>query len=263
MYGRRVLTVLRAIYALGALLVAIVGGMVCGTVFALPFIVLPRGRRERHSIRAATVFSAFVLRTVLFHRLEVTGDSGLSADQGALFICNHRSWLDPVVMMGQTRSQGLSKDIIKYIPFIGIYGWLTGAVYFDRRSPRDRQRAREEVCMLLRSGARIHMFPEGTRSRSGELAERVFLTLPKDCFAQGIPVVPCAVWGTENTLPVRGVAAFPFQSSRLHVGRALQPADFHDADAFADACWARVRQHVTELREREGMPGAGFEPALP
>jgi 1-acyl-sn-glycerol-3-phosphate acyltransferase len=247
-------------YALGVLLGAIASAFVVGTALALPFAPLPRGRRERYTLTAAVIWARSVL-ALLGTTVVVTGESGLPSDTGALLLCNHRSWLDPLVLMAALRSNGLSKLEILFIPIIGFYGWLTGAVFFDRRVPAARHRARDEVMKLVRGGTRIQVFPEGTRSRDGQLREKVYLTLVEDCFRAGVPVVPCAVWATERVLPPGRPEAWPGQTVYLDVGPALDPRGFADAQAFAQACWSAVVRRVHRFESE--VPGAGLEPALP
>lgn len=234
-----------------ALIAASLAAFLVGVPLATPFLVIPRGRRERFTIVAAVVWAHVVLRAVLFVRPVVTGAATLPGTTGALYLCNHRSWLDPVLMIAYTRSQGLSKALVFWLPFIGFYGWLTGAVFFNRRSPAQRMRARDEVMRLLRGGHRIHVFPEGTRTRDGRLNEKVYLTLVKDCFAAGLPVVPCAVMHTERAIPTNRPGAVPFRTCRLDVGTPMWPKDHADAEAFAQACWAAVVERVARL-EAEG-----------
>lgn len=230
----------------------IASSIVVGTVAVLPFAVVPRGRRERFTIVPAAAWAQFVLRALLMCHIKVTGDSGLEADKGAIVFCNHRSWVDPLLLLAYTRSNGLSKLGILFIPFVGFFAWLTGAVFFDRARSDARARARNEVRKLVTGGARVHVFPEGTRTRDGKLAERVYLLLAMDCYADGVPVVPCAVWGTERALPVGRPLAFPLQPVRLHVGEALHPRDFRNSKEFARAAWDRVVRQVAML-EGEAM----------
>lgn len=97
------------VYGLGVLLGATVSGFVIGTVGVLPFAVVPRGRRERLAMPAAALWARTVLG-MLAVRFEVRGQIGLRPDEGALIVCNHRSWVDPVALMAATRSNGLSKN---------------------------------------------------------------------------------------------------------------------------------------------------------
>lgn len=238
-------------YGIAVLGLATCAALCVGTCMALPLAWLPRGRRERWTIHAARVFAWIVVRVLLVGRPVVRGEVDLPVGQGALVVCNHRSWLDPMVLLVWTGANGLSKQQILYLPVIGFYGWLTGAVFFDRHSKAARSRAREEVLHLLRSGCRVALFPEGTRSRDGELREQVYLRLIEDCHAEGIPVVPCAVWGTERSLPTARPAAIPAQRFLFSRGKPRWPAEHATPEAFAADCWRAVREQVESLRRAE------------
>jgi len=237
-----------------ALTLAMVSALVVGTTTVLPFVVLPRGRRERYAIVGAAGWAWFAVHVLLLARPRVVADAPLPAGQGALVVCNHRSWVDPLVLMYATRASGLSKQAILWIPFVGLYGWLSGSVFFNRGNPAQRARARREVMSLVRSGHRIQLFPEGTRTRDGNLLERVHLVLVHDCYEAGLPVVPCALYGTERPLPPERMFARPFQSFDVSIGRALWPKDFPDADAFAEAVWGDVKARVARITPANAPP---------
>jgi len=242
---------LYATYGQLVLAVSLVLGFVVGTFGILPLAPLGRGVREPYAMVAAQVWARAVVQGLLATRVVVTGDMGLRGGEGAVLFCNHRSWLDPLVLMGETRSNGLSKSQILWIPFIGLYGWLAGAVFFDRSSSQARRFAREEVMRLVKSGSRIQVFPEATRSRDGRLRERVYLRLAMDAWNNGLPVVPCAIMGSERVLPPTRWVAHPGQLVRLDIHPALRPADFESAREFGQACWDRVKERVAALEVLE------------
>ena len=237
-------------YGLAVISLCVLAACVVGTVGALPFIVVPRGRRERWTVRVAQVWAWFVVRVLLLCRPVVTGQHGLGPTEGAVVFCNHRSWVDPLLLIIHLRSNGLSKRHILYLPAIGFYGWLTGAIFIDRRSAQSRGRAREEVMSMVQSGCRIQVFPEGTRTRNGQLSEKVYLRTALDAHARALPVVPCGVMDTEQALPVPMVGAYPLTRPRLHIGEALRPEDYPSADGFAAACWDAVVRIVDDLERR-------------
>jgi 1-acyl-sn-glycerol-3-phosphate acyltransferase len=222
-----------------------------GFTGVLPFAVFPKGKRETWIMYPASWWATFVVRFVLLVFPTVTGRVE-TGPTGALFISNHRSWLDPLMMMAYARSQGLSKSVIKFIPFVGMFARMAGTVFVDRDSLWSRKKARDEVMFLVRHGARITLYPEGTRTRDGDMLAKVHLALVKDCFTEGLPVVPCAVWGTERTLPVGPPLAYPFQRCRLDIGEPLYPKDYADADAFSKACWDEVIRRVASLKAEDG-----------
>lgn len=234
-----------AAFAVWSLIASISAAAVVGITMVLPFAPVPRGRRERYTMIGAEWWAWFVVHVILLTKVRIR--QPMPEVGGAILLCNHRSWLDPLMLMAWGRSNGLSKREILYIPAVGFFGWLAGGVFFDRRSPSGRSRARDDVMLLVRNGHRIQVFPEGTRTKDGRLREKVYLTLARDAWEAGVPVVPCAVAHTERVLPVGKLAAYPLQPVDLIFGEVMRPADHASGDAFAEQAWERVRALVASL----------------
>lgn len=238
-----------AVFGVAVLVAASLLALFMGLFLVLPHALRPRGVRERYTMPGAVTWSGLVLRHLLRARVRVHGGPAPEDPAGLLILSNHRSWLDPLVLMHHTRSNGLSKSAIAWWPFIGLMGWLTGAVYFDRNDKKARARARDEVLHLVRSGNRVQVFPEGTRTRDGRIGKRIYLNLAMDCYKHGLPVLCCAVWRTDRVLPPDFFGAWWDQDVDLWVGPVLQPAGYKDARSFAAACWAEVVRGVDELAD--------------
>lgn len=206
----------------------------------LPFVVIPRGRRERYSIWGARLFAWLTLHTVLFVRKEITGAEHVPMDRGCLIVANHRSWTDVALLILHTASQGISKKEVAYIPFFGPNGWVSGAIFFDRKRPDARAAVIRESITMMKSGARLHLFPEGTRTRDGKIKEKVHLRLIEAAWDAGIDVVPACVWGTERVLPAGSFRAIPMQRCGVEIQASLRREDFPSGEAFAKATWERV-----------------------
>ena len=140
-------------------------------------------------------FALGVVRVVfpLWYRIEVKGKEHLPAQGGFLFISNHRSMADAVLIGIQSRKTQfafLAKQELFEKPLLsGIFKKL-GAIAVDRGagdlSPI------EELKNRLRDGQNALIFPEGTRSKDGTLGR--FKTGAALLAAQtGVPVIPAAI----------------------------------------------------------------------
>lgn len=230
---------MRWLYVVWACLLAF-GMALVVSLLLLPFALIPRGRRERHAMLLGRFYTWFVLRCVFLARLDVRGQEHLPAG-GYLVVANHRSWADVPLLALTTASAGIAKREIGWLPGIGLGGRIVGAIFFDRKNPDDRARVINEALFLTQHGARLHLFPEGTRSRTGKLSEKVHFRLIEAAAAAGVPIVPACVWGTERTMPVRPLTVVPGQAMGIEISPVL-PRDNRSPEAYAQAVWARVAE---------------------
>ena len=135
--------------------------------------------------------------------ITVTGREKLPQDAKYLLVCNHRSGFDPVVIMDRLAKEKISciaKPSIMSLPVIGRVAHGIGCLAIDRDNDRNALKTILAAANYLKKGVcNICIFPEGTRSKSGEL-------LPfhagsfKIAQRAGAPVVIAAIDGTENIM---------------------------------------------------------------
>ena len=182
-------------------------------------------------------------------RLESSFETPLDGERPAVYMANHQSLFDiPVLFVslpGQVRM--LAKNSLFRIP---IFGWsikLGGFISIDRK---DRTRAKESFDAAvdrLRSGTSTLVFPEGTRSLDGKLAQfqRGGLLL---ALKSGLPIVPV---GIEGTLGVQRKDSFAIRPRRIFVryGTPIEVDGYGIRDR--ERLSRRVREAVAELARTE------------
>ena len=232
---------------LGLLFFVLAAGVIL-LVVGLPLAIIERGERERFGILCGVLLSNMCIRSVpMFCRVDVTGRENVPRGEGYLVVSNHRSAVDIPLTIMTTYTQGVSKRIVLFMPFLGVLGYLGGAIFFKRKVAGERKRALRESLEMMLSGNGLQVYPEGTRTRDGKL-RKPKLGLVQACWDNGITVVPSALWGTENVVPP------PVQ---LRVGvrvyqrilTPMRPSDWPDRVSFAAEVWRRVID-ATETLER-------------
>jgi 1-acyl-sn-glycerol-3-phosphate acyltransferase len=173
-------------------------------------------------------------------RVRVTGRERLPWRGPAVVVANHASLVDILVLYGLYRPfKWVSKAEIFRVPVIGWNMRLNGYVALHR-GDRDSVRDMMERCRRhLAQGSPVLLFPEGTRSPSGELQafkDGAFLLAAE----AGCPVVPVAVAGTHETLPKHGLALRRRMDARVQVLEPLDPSRFQGAAALRDAARAAI-----------------------
>ena len=181
-----------------------------------------------------------------FFFVEKKGKENIPRDRGFLAIVNHRSALDIPLVLVDTRAHGISKRVVLYFPGMGQMGYLGGALFFKRNSMGARRRVLKRALQCMKEGQPLHVYPEGSRVRDGENV-RVHLGLVEGCFSAGIPVLPVALMHTERA-SMRDLEMRPFQKIQVSYLPVVEPSDFQNSEAFAEACWERVLSEAKELQ---------------
>lgn len=150
----------------------------------------------RALLNAATAVMVAVLRI----RVHVSG-AELVPEQRFLLVCNHRSNFDPILTWYALRNRQLafiSKPENFRIPIFGRIIRRCGFLAIDRENAKNALGTVNEAAQRLRSDAMcIAVYPEGTRSKTGELLpfhNGVF----KIAQRADAPIVVCTIRGTEQ-----------------------------------------------------------------
>ena len=106
--------------------------------------------------------------------------------------------------------------------------WLSRAIPIVRGVPPKKQKlAKDKVLSVLKSKEMIHIFPEGTRSRTGKMENnttgigRIYLG-SKDCL-----VLPVYIRGTENVLPINCKLPKLFKKIDIVIGEPRKLSSEH------------------------------------
>lgn len=155
--------------------------------------------------RAGYTLSKLVAK--LGFRLRTYGQDNLIEDGPAILASNHASYLDPPLVGISCRKDVyfLARKSLFERPVIGPLLAQLNTVPVDR--DRGDVAAIRAMIKLLKSGNRVLVFPEGTRSKDGNLQPAragVGLLIAKSL----APVVPVRVFGSFAALPRSGGIRF-------------------------------------------------------
>ncbi len=122
-----------------------------------------------------------------------------------IWVSNHISWLDIVVLMAVSPCRFLSKSEVAHWPLIGWLAKRAGTV-FIRRGGGESELVTQQLTQLVALGERVLFFPEGTSSAGAPLTfhARLF-SLP---ISLAIPVAPVALVYRDDKVTVRADLAY-------------------------------------------------------
>ncbi|MBC7730401.1 MAG: MFS transporter [Bacteriovorax sp.] len=146
-------------------------------------------------------FVAF-MATRIVYRFKVRGDEHIPTRGAAILVCNHVSFIDPVLLMAASPRpiHFIMDHRVFAMPVLGWFFRLAKAIPIapQREDPGTYELAFERARAVLADGELLCIFPEGAITRDGELGEfkggvmKLLETNP-------VPVVPLALqnlWGS-------------------------------------------------------------------
>lgn len=136
--------------------------------------------------------------------LDVEGAHHLEDSRPAVFVINHQSGIDPILVCALLRRGfvGVAKMEIRRNPLLGPAFAFAGTVFVDRGDAPRAVAALETAAETLRAGLSVAVAPEGTRSpghRVGPFKKGAF----RLAMAAGVPIVPIVILNSADVLPRR------------------------------------------------------------
>ena len=219
---------LRALRSIWTYAVAAASTVYCGGLVILYWMLWP-SRFRRYADRSTALWSAIVLWGAGV-RPAIRNAEQLGRDRGQVLVSNHQSWFDVFALAAAlpVRFSFVGKKELSRIPVLGQAWEKVGHIAIDRSNRKAAIASLERVDKQFRAGRTIIMFPEGTRSPTGELAR-----FKKGAFVMAIksqvPVVPVAVTGTRAIMEKGGWIIAP-GTATIRVGAPIDTEGLTLAD---------------------------------
>ena len=172
----------------------------------------------------------------------------------AVYICNHQSFLDPMLMSFALRRpmHYMARDSLFRLP--GFRGLIRSLNAFPVRRGRADTAAIKEAMRRLRAGGQVVVFPEGTRTRDGRIGPFLpgVAVLSQRAADWTVPVLidgAFEAWPRSQRLPGPGSVVVRYgRAIGRDEARQVRPGEFA----------ARVRAELialqAETRRRVGRP---------
>jgi 1-acyl-sn-glycerol-3-phosphate acyltransferase len=152
-----------------------------------------------HRIMGYYIFSPVIL-AISMVRVKATGQKNI-LDEPAIYASNHASQLDiPIICTRVNRPMFfIGKVELKKIPILSQYMKIVGMIFVDRKNRERAMASMRTAIQDIQGGKSIAAFPEGTRTKTGELLQfkKGVFTIAKE---GRIPIVPIAILGSAKAL---------------------------------------------------------------
>lgn len=142
--------------------------------------------------------------------VSITGKENINKQTSYIIMANHQSHYDIFLVYGWLGVfiKWVMKIELRKVPVFGFCCEKMGHIYIDRSSTQSAIDTLNSAKSTLIKGASVVIFPEGTRTETGQLG-----SFKKGGFRMaidlGLPILPVTIMGTRNILPTKTLSLFP------------------------------------------------------
>jgi 1-acyl-sn-glycerol-3-phosphate acyltransferase len=182
----------------------------------------------------------------------VKGQENLVNGCSYVYIANHTNLLDiPVLACAlPDKIHFMYRQSLEKIPMLGLALRSSPFIPIVRESASNSMHGIEKSLGILANGSgSIILFPEGTRSRSGEMTafkRGAFVIASKT----HKPIVPVTIFGVENVTPPEHQSHIQKANVYVNIGKPMDIPDFGDNRAEQNKFINLVRDMMIEQREK-------------
>ena len=147
---------------------------------------------------------------LLFIKVKITGLEKLDPKKSYVIAANHQSIYDIFVVYGWLPMifKWVMKAELRKIPLVGKACESAGHIFIDRKNPVAAKKSLDKAEAQLRNGVSVVVFPEGTRTYTGQMGK-----FKKGAFRMAtdlhLPIVPVTLRGCFERLPRNGFIITP------------------------------------------------------
>lgn len=185
--------------------------------------------------------------------------SGVADPRARLWVANHVSWLDIVVLGGQQPLIFLSKAEVADWPVIGFLARRCGTLFVRRGDRQATGAAVEQLLWRLRQGQRVMVFPEGTTTDGSKVLRFHARFLQPAVMTQSVvqPVALRYVGTASGQAPFVGDDEFLPHLLRIlrlpHIDVDLHFCESIAATGSLDTVARTARQRIVDLLTPPGV----------
>jgi len=211
--------------------------------------MLKEGLRARWFWLARWICKVFC---ILFFRVRTYGRDNVPKKGAFVLVSNHQSYLDPIFCVGPLKrpSNFVARDSLFTNWFFGPLISSVNAIPL-KRGEADLS-AMRKVIGRLKKGGGVCLFPEGTRTHDGKIAQ-LKPGLGLLCRRGGAAVVPVVIDGAFECWP-RHKKLFSPGSIRVCYGKAIKAEQAKNMgdEKLAEVLTDTLRQMQTSCRIKQG-----------
>ena len=186
-------------------------------------------------------------------RVEIEGLENIDRTHPQIFAVNHSGLHDILSLSAYLPIQfrWVAKKSLFNVPFMGWHMRRSGYIPIDRENPRETIQNIITAANEISGGVNAVIFPEGTRSTTGDLGEFHTGAFAL-CLRAGVPLVPIVVDGSCRVIAPQTLRVNPGIVIRIKICRLIDTTSYQNAEKkrLMEDAFAVMRDSLAELQKR-------------
>ncbi len=218
--------------------VSIVGSLVSGS-----------GRLQHYCMRRWSRDNLWLSRA----RVQIEGLENIDGQRPQILVANHSGLHDILALAAHLPIQfrWIAKKSLFSVPFMGWHMRRSGYIPIDRENPRDAAKSIMAASRVIQNGVNAIAFPEGTRSRTGDLGK-----FHSGAFSlalrTGVPLVPITLDGSYRVIIPKTLQVNPGVIIRIKIDRPIDLSSYVKGEKhrLMEDVFAIMSRNLEDLRSR-------------
>jgi long-chain acyl-CoA synthetase len=182
----------------------------------------------------------------IYSRLKIEGRHNLP--EGPCIIApNHQSFFDGLYIVATLKMKTLKNSYFyakkKHVNnwFLRFFANTNNVIVMDVN--KDLKESIQKLAEVLKKGKNVVIFPEGTRTKTGNMGEfkKTFAILSKEL---NIPVVPVAIDGAYHAMHGKAIFPIPFRQIRVSFAPPVYPLNY-SSDELTSLVQERINNMIS------------------
>ena len=219
-----------------------------GICFIVWIVATPFDRERKISHKMNCLVGYMIMFLNPFWRVSIKGLENIDRKQTYIFAPNHQSLTDIAILSSLgLQLKWISKKELVYIPFLGWIMAMAKYVLLDRKNPKSQINMMKSCERLLNNKISIAIFPEGTRSITGELGrfrDGASLLSRKT----GTKILPICMYGNNESSPQKKFIWTKKVHMTMHALPAIDPVDYDKTKVLSNAIKDVIQEKQKECK---------------
>lgn len=227
--------------------------LICFIIFipiqVLLFVITaPFDKKKKILHYNTSIVSTVVLTLCPLISVHFQGCENIDRSKPRVIVMNHQSILDILLVFRLfLPAKMIAKKVLARVPIIGWNLFMSGHILIDRKSRKSQIGAIRKMDDILVDGDSLMIYPEGTRTKDGEIGEFKKGAFRSACNS-ATSILPVVIDGAFQALPSKSTFLNGFNKIKISILPAIEVEKGSSTADLAQNCHSLMSSELARMR---------------